>query len=392
MPHLLVTNDFPPKVGGIQNYLWELWRRLPAEDVTVLTRPHPGAAAFDREQPFRIVRTRQPLLLPEPWLGRQINELAAAHGVDLVLYDPVFPVGALAPRLGHRYGVVLHGAEVTVPGRLPATRAVVGDVLRHAALVVTAGDYSTAEAERAAGCRLPVAVVPPGVDLERFVPLDPQARHAARRRFGLAPDGLVVLAVSRLVPRKGFDVVIDAVAALTPRRPELCLVVVGSGRDGPRLRRRAARSGAAVKFLGRVADDELPDLFGAADVFAMLCRSRWGGLEQEGFGIVFLEAAAAGLPQIAGRSGGSADAVAHGVSGLVVDSPSDAAAVTAALAALADDPTWRRSLGAAARQRAARHFDYDLLAERLHTVITLAIAGDPLDGFACSPAVAAAGG
>src|SRR5690606_35016623 len=101
-----------------------------------------------------------------------------------------------------------------------------------------------------------------------------------------------------LVPRKGFDVVIEAAAALAPRHPSLLVVVAGSGRDRPRLERLAERLGAPVRFLGRVSDDVIPDLYGASDMFAMLCRNRWAGLEQEGFGIVFLEAAAAGVPQI----------------------------------------------------------------------------------------------
>lgn len=390
MPHLLVTNDFPPKVGGIQNYLWELWRRLPPDEVVVLTRPYPGDGAFDATQPYRIVRTRQPLLLPEPWLGRQINELVDTLGLDLVMYDPLFPVGAIAPRLEHRFGVVLHGAEVTVPGRLPVTKQVVGSVLRKASLVVTAGDYSTAEAERAAGQRLPVAVVPPGVDTERFHPLDPGARAAARSRLGLPADAVVVLGVSRLVPRKGFDVLIEAAARLATRHPQLVVALAGTGRDRRRLELLARRHAVRVRFLGRVPDDDLPLLYGAADIFTMLCRVRWGGLEQEGFGIVFLEAAAAGLAQIAGRSGGAAEAVADGRTGLVVARPKDVEQVAAALGSLLDDATLRARMGAAARVRAEQHFDYDLLARRLHTVLELAAAGEAIVGFEMSPAAAGA--
>ena len=203
MKHLLVTNDFPPKLGGIQSYLWELWRRLPPEDVCVLTSPHADAAAWDAEQPFRVERVREPVLLPQPWLRNRIRSLADEFGAELVLLDPALPLGALGPTLSRPYGLVLHGAEVTVPGRLPGTNLLLGHVLRGARLVVAAGGYPLAEAERAARRTLPSVVVPPGVDTERFVPLDAAEREAARRRLGLPTDGVLVAAVSRLVERGG---------------------------------------------------------------------------------------------------------------------------------------------------------------------------------------------
>lgn len=365
MRHLLVTNDFPPKVGGIQSYLWELWRRLPADDVTVLTTPHPDAAAWDAEQPYRVVRDRQRVLLPTPALGRRIDALADDVDARLVLLDPALPVGAIGPRLRHPYGVVLHGAEVTVPGRLPGAGALLRRVLRGARLVVAAGGYPLAEAERCARRSLPSVVVPPGVDIDRFRPAGDDERLATRQRLGIPTGATLVLGVSRLVPRKGFDVLLRAVARLAPARPDLVVAIAGAGRDADRLRRVAAEVDAPARFLGRVPDDELPALYGAADVFAMLCRNRWAGLEQEGFGIVFLEAAAAGVPQVAGRSGGSHEAVEHGKTGLVVDRPTDVGAVAAALAGLVDDADVRREMGAVARGRAEQEFTYDALARRL---------------------------
>ena len=296
MRHLLVTNDYPPKVGGIQVYLWEIYRRLPQHEIVVLTRPYPGHEAFDAEQQHQVVRTRQPVLLPEPWLARQINDIVARQGIDLVMYDPAVPVGLLGPRLSHPYGVILHGAEVTIPGRVVGTKQLIGDVLRQARLVVTAGEYSTQEAERAAGRPLPVAVVPPGVDIDRFRPLGPDDRRSVRAQYGLADDAEVVLTLSRLVPRKGMDTTIRAIARLAATRPNIVLLIAGTGRDRRRLERLAGQLQAPVRFLDRVADEAMPGLYAAADVFSMLCRVRWGGLEQEGFGIVFVEAAAAGTP------------------------------------------------------------------------------------------------
>lgn len=363
--HLLVTNDFPPKIGGIQSLLWEWWRRLPPDSFAVLTSPYDGADAFDAEQQFEIERTREPVLLPHPWMVRRINSMAKRVGADLIVLDPALPLGLVGPSLDLPYDVVLHGAEVTVPGRLPISKQTLAYVLRRARHVIAAGGYPATEAERAAGRALPITVVPPGVDTERFHPLSDDERAEARAHFGIAADAEVIVSISRLVPRKGFDTAIQAAGLLRRSRPNLTLVISGSGRDEKRLRVLANSLHAPVRFLGRVSNDDLPRLFGCADIYAMLCRNRWAGLEQEGFGIVFLEAAACGVPQIAGDSGGAAEAVDDGRTGIVVRSPDDPRVVADAFEALLDDPARARAMGAAARARAEREFSYDVLARRL---------------------------
>ena len=368
-PHLLVTNDFPPKVGGIQSYLWELWRRLPPEDATVLTTPHRGAAPFDAVQPMRIVRTRDPVLLPHPGLVRRIRALADEVGAEIVLLDPALPLGALGPRLGLPYGVVLHGAEVTVPARLPGLSAVLSGVLRDASMVISAGGYAAGEAERCASRALPVTEVPPGVDTDRFVPLGTEGRWCARRKFGVGPGPLVVC-LSRLVPRKGFDVVIDAVSRLASRHPGLQLAIAGAGRDRRRLERLARRLDAPVVFLGRISGADVPLFMAMGDVFAAPCRSRWAGLEQEGFGIVFVEAAACGVPAVAGRSGGSHEAVAHGRTGFVVDRPSHPDEVAAAIDDLLSRDDRGAAMGRAARRAVEQRFAYDGLAAKLEAALS----------------------
>jgi phosphatidylinositol alpha-1,6-mannosyltransferase len=367
--HLLVTNDFPPKIGGIQSLLWEWWRRLPADQFAVLTSRYPGADRFDAEQPFRVTRTRERTLLPHPAMTRRIERMAEEFGAQLVVLDPAVPLGLVGPNLDRPYAVVLHGAEVTVPGRLPGSRQLLANVLRRARHIVSAGQFAANEAVAAAGQALPITVVTPGVDIERFVPLDDAVRHAARARFGLPGAGPIVVSIARLVPRKGFDVLIRAVGVLARRYPDLRLVVAGRGRDERRLRRLAAEHRAPVTFFGRIDHDELPVLFGCGDVFAMPCRDRWGGLEQEGFGIVFIEAAACGVAQLAGQSGGAAEAVIDGVTGIVVGSPEDWRAVAAGLEALLDDEPLRRKMAAAARQRACAEFSYGVLTARLGTAL-----------------------
>ncbi|MFM8947023.1 MAG: glycosyltransferase family 4 protein [Actinomycetota bacterium] len=365
MKHLLVTNDFPPKIGGIQSLLWEWWRRLPPESFAVLTSPYAGTAEFDAEQPFRIERTREPVLLPHPWMVKRVNSLAREFGADLVVLDPAVPLGIIGPYLDLPYDVVVHGAEVTVPGRLPVSRQVLGNVLRRARHVIAAGGYPAAEARHAAGRPLDITVVPPGVDIERFRPLSPAERADARRSLGIEPDTQLVVGISRLVPRKGFDTAIRAVAELGPDHPRLVLAIGGSGRDRDRLEKMARELRAPVRFFGRVPNDDLPLLYGCADVSMMLCRNRWGGLEQEGFGIVFVEAAACGVPQIAGDSGGAAEAVDDSVTGFVVRRPTDVTEVAARLRALLADDSLRSRMSIASRERAIEQFSYDVLTRRL---------------------------
>jgi phosphatidyl-myo-inositol dimannoside synthase len=298
-------------------------------------------------------------------MTRRVDALAREVGADLVVLDPALPLGLIGPSLQLPYDVVLHGAEVTVPGRLPGSKQTLGYVLRRARHVIAAGGYPAAEAEHAAGRSLPTTVVPPGVDVERFRPLTTAERRTARADFGLPADAELIVSISRLVPRKGFDTAIRAAAMLRHSRPDLVLAIAGHGRDADRLRKLAAELDAPVRFLGRVSHDDLPRLYGCGDVFTMLCRNRWANLEQEGFGIVFVEAAACGVPQVAGDSGGAAEAVADGETGLVMRDPDDAAAAAAAFEALLDDAPLRARMATASRQRAEAEFSYDVLAARL---------------------------
>ena len=372
MRHLLVTNDFPPKVGGIQNMLWELWRRLDPSSFAVLTSPHADAAEFDARQAFRIERTREPVLLPHPMMVRRIERLARDFGAEHVVLDPALPLGLVGRSLSLPYSVMVHGAEISVPGRLPASRQALAHVLRGAAHVLASGSYPASEAVRAAdgwwgGKRgeLDVVQIPPGVDTQRFVPLDDAARRAAREKFGVPAHAPLVVGVSRLVPRKGFDVAIRAVAKVARDLDGITMLIGGTGRDRDRLQSIIDELRAPVRLLGRVSDADLPGLYGCADAFMMLCRNRWGGLEQEGFGIVFAEAAACAVPQIAGDSGGAAEAVVDGSTGYVVRDPRNVDEVAERLSSLLSDSPLRIAMGMAARERAVGEFDYSVLVARL---------------------------
>ncbi len=374
--HLLVTNDFPPKVGGIQNYLWELWRRLPPDRSTVYTTPYPGSDAFDAEQPFDVHRCPEPFLIPYPWLSGRVDRLARRTDSELVILDPAIPLGAIGPGLERPTAVILHGAEVTIPGRVPLLRSVLARTLRASSLVIAAGRYPLDEAERCAGRELPAVVVPPGVDTKRFRPLEGERRREVRSRWGVNRGDFLIASVNRLVPRKGMDRLVAALGLVGERvaipsdagrtgSGRVRAVVAGRGREFGRLQRQVDRLRVPVQLPGRLSDDDVADLYGAADLMVMPCNSRWFGLEQEGFGIAFLEAAAAGVAQIAGRSGGAHEAVEHGATGLILDDPDDVQALAATIGRLIDRPDERIRMGRAARRRAVDHFDYDILAGRL---------------------------
>lgn len=368
--HLLVTNDFPPKVGGIQSYLAELWRRLDPQSFAVLTAASdPGAEAFDagwRAQGFEVMRvSSRTLFLPTARARKAIEAAISQTGADLVLLDPAWPLGLVGPKLSVPYGVVLHGAEVTIPGRLFLLRRSLAKVLKGATIAIAAGTYPAREGVRAMGHDFQRVVnVPPGVDTTRFQPLSETDRREVRRRLGVTDTSQLVVSISRLVPRKGMDVLIQAAHQLHREGHEIVVAIGGRGRDRKRLERLAKGGPARVEFLDFVADEDLPGIVGSADVFAMVCRNRWAGLEQEGFGIVFLEAAACGVPQLAGRSGGSADAVEHGVTGHIVEAPKSVAAVAQALKDLLEHPNLVE-MGAASRRRAEGSFSYDHLSSTL---------------------------
>ena len=286
MTHLLVTNDFPPKVGGIQAYLWELWRRLDPDSFVVLTatlppgRPPPSTATR-RRSGIRIERVPSRVLAAHPgdWSGASATPPDRV-GADLVVLDPVFPLGLVGPHLGLPYAVAAprrRGGRPR-PSARPAASCV-ARVLRHSVLAVSAGGYPAAEARgpcAGGGC--------PrwwrsrrGSTSTASGPCRPDERQAARADLGLPADGPLVVSVSRLVPRKGMDVLIDAAVRLRPACPDLTVAIAGRGRDADGWPAGSPSTRAPVRLLGGVSDDDLPRLVGAADVFVMLCRNRWLG-------------------------------------------------------------------------------------------------------------------
>lgn len=371
MRTLIVTNDFPPRPGGIQAYVHALAVRQPAGEVVGYAPAWPGAAAYDASLPFPVVRHPGRLLLPVPDVLRRVRAVARAEACDRVWFGAAAPLGLLAGPLraagAERVVASTHGHEAGW-AVLPGAR----QLLRRIGTAVDAVTYLTDYTRRPIAAALGPAAdrlvrLPPGVDTAVFRPgLD---RAGVRARYGLT-DRPVVVCVSRLVARKGQDMLVRALATLCPEIPGLALLLVGDGPDRARLARLARDHGVAreVVLTGAVPWAELPSYYAAGDVFAMPCRTRRGGLDVEGLGMVYLEASAVGLPVVAGRSGGAPEAVQPGTTGELVDGR-DPASVTGELRRLLLDPARARAMGEAGRAWVEREWRWDVLAARLRALL-----------------------
>jgi phosphatidylinositol alpha-1,6-mannosyltransferase len=369
---LVITNDFPPRAGGIQSFVHALVAAQPPDEVVVYAPAWPGAAAFDAAAAFPVVRHPGSLMLPGPPVARRARELLARYGCDRVLFGAAAPLALLAPGLraaGVRRAVgITHGHEAgwaLLPGGRSALRRIGAglDVLTYLG-AYTGGLISSALHP---GDRHKLVRLHPGVDATTFRP--GAGGDALRAEFGLAGRPVVVC-VSRLVPRKGQDVLIRALPSVRARVPGAALLIVGDGPYRPRLEALARDLAvtADVVFTGPVPADRLPACYAAGDVFAMPCRTRRRGLDVEGLGIVFLEASATGLPVLAGDSGGAPDAVLPDETGFVVDGrvPS---AVAARLVELLTDPALSRRLGDRGRRWVAEEWGWEQAADRLRGLL-----------------------
>ncbi|GGT64225.1 glycosyltransferase family 4 protein [Streptomyces lateritius] len=376
---LIVTNDFPPRPGGIQAFLHNMALRLDPERVVVYAstwkRGREGieaTAAFDAEQPFTVVRDRTTMLLPTPRVTARAVGLLREHGCESVWFGAAAPLGLMAPALrgagARRLVATTHGHEAGW-AQLPGSRQLLRRIGEGTDTLTYLGEYTRS---RIAAALTPAAAgrmeqLPPGVDEKTFHP--GSGGEAVRERLGLT-DRPVVVCVSRLVPRKGQDTLIRAMPAILRRVPDAVLLIVGGGPYEKDLRLLAATTGVAesVRFTGAVPWAELPAHYGAGDVFAMPCRTRRGGLDVEGLGIVYLEASATGLPVVAGDSGGAPDAVLDGETGWVVrgEVPEDSAD---RITTLLLDPALRRRMGDRGRAWVEERWRWDLLAERLKALL-----------------------
>lgn len=361
---LLVTNDFPPRVGGIQRTLEALVRELPPSRVGVFCPGWDGAQAYDAAAPFRVYRQPERFLWPTPEVGRRVEAAARDLGAEVVLFGATYPLALLGPHLAARglpYLAVAHGFEYWL-SIVPGTHALMRRATSKASRVPVCSAFIARRVRTAVPRSVPVSVLYPGADIERFRPDLPVAD--IRERLGIGERPLVVC-VSRLVARKGQDVLIEGMRSVRARVPDAALLIVGGGPYEAELRRRAAdASEGSVFFAGQVDEADLPRYYAVGDVFAMPCRNRLAGLEVEGWGNVFIEAAACGKPVVVGDSGGAPESLVDGQTGLLVDG-TDVEEVASAVATLLGDPQLARRMGEAGRQRVLRDHTWPRIAERL---------------------------
>jgi len=370
---LLVTNDFPPAVGGIQRTLGSLMHALPPDRIAVLAPGMEGAGAFDETAPYEVIRVGERFLWPTPTVADRVRREIDRLDIDVVLFGDAMPLALLGPGLaaaGTRYVVAAHGVDYWL-STVPVAHGVMRRMTARAShVVVMCSEFIGRRVRTAVPRGVPVSVLYPGADLERFAPDLPTAD--LRSRHGL-DDRPSIVSVSRLVARKGQDVLIRSMREVQRRVPGAALVIVGTGPSEGRLRRLAESAPrGSVVFVGAVTEEELPRHYALGDVFAMPCRSRLGGLEVEGWGNVFIEAAACARPVVVGDSGGARESLMHGETGLLVDG-TDPDDVADAVASLLEDPAYAARLGKAGRARVERDHTWSGAAARLADLLRRAV-------------------
>jgi phosphatidylinositol alpha-1,6-mannosyltransferase len=365
---LVVTNDFPPRPGGIQAFVHGLVSRMPADDVVVYASSYDGSPEFDAAQPFRVVRYPGGMLLPTPRVAREVQALAREANCSAAWFGASAPLGLLSTKLRaagvQRIVASTHGHEVGWAA-LPVARQILRRIGRSVDVVTYLGDYTRSRLAPVFGPGVRMEQLAPGVDSAVFRP----DVASLRSELGLA-DRPVIVCVSRLVARKGQDTLVRALPVIRRAVPDAALLLVGGGGYRRALERLAREHDVErdVVLTGSVPWPELPAYYTCGDVFAMPCRTRYAGLDVEGLGVVYLEAAASGLPVVAGDSGGAADAVLDGETGLVVDGRS-VSAVAAAVTDLLGDETRAKAMGNAGRAWVEAHWRWDLLTHRLQELL-----------------------
>lgn len=353
---LVITNDFPPRKGGIQTFVSQLLGELDPSSVVVFTSNWAGAAQYDQTMHYSVIRIKSSVLLPTPWRIKQIKQVMQTYGCEQVLFGALAPLGLMSRSL-KRQGIknivaLTHGHEAGW-AKIPLLRLLLKLSAKHVDVVTYLTQYTKDQIQPLLNPNSHLIQLTPAVDTNRYVPVTAELKEQLRVKYQLTGN-LVVLGLSRLMPRKGFDLVIKSLPKLVSGFPNLKFVIAGGGPDKKRLLKLTKRLKMTdyVKFLGSVPYQDLPEIYNLADVFVMPCRTRLAGLDVEGFGIVYLEAAATALPVLAGNSGGAVEAVLPGKTGELVDHFN----FTQQLRRLLSDVTLRNEYGAAGRSWVSKEF------------------------------------
>lgn len=374
---LLVTNDFPPTLGGIQSYLRDFVSLIGSDDIIVFasTQDAQAAATYDAQVPYKVIRANTNVMLPTPKIRAQMQEIIKAHGIETVWFGAAAPLGLLgkaAKNAGAKRVVAsTHGHEIGW-SLFALGRALLGRIGKHADVVTYISEYTRPTMQKSFGDTPEYIHMPSGVDAEKFQVLDAAEKQQLRAQLGYEGQKTIVC-ISRLVARKGQDRLIEVMPEVLQQDPQAHLVIIGAGSYEKHLRRMVAKRPEIqhrVTFTGRVDEQTMGQYLASASIFAMPCRTRGKGLDVEGLGIVYLEAQASGVPVIAGDSGGAPETVTKDT-GIVVGG-NDTAALTAALCRLLADEQLRADLGAAGREYVKTHWNWQIMGERLYQALNLA--------------------
>ncbi len=371
---LLVTNDYPPTLGGIQSYLRDYVATLDQDEIIVFasTQDERAARDHDARAGHRIIRWPRTVMLPTPTVADAVRQIIAEHDIRTVWFGASAPLGLLAP-VARKAGAeriisTTHGHEVGW-SMIPGARQALRRIGEHSDVVTYISDYTLGRIRPAFGEHPRYVPLPSAVSADVFRPATAAERRATRERFGVGAEPVIVC-ISRLVPRKGQDQLIRVLPRLRQRHPGTRLIIVGEGGYGARLRRLADAEKLgpeAVTFAGALPFDDMRALLAAADVFAMPARTRGGGLDVEGLGIVYLEAQASGVPVVAGDSGGAPETVTA-ETGIVVDGR-DTGALFEALDRLLADADLRQAMGRAGRDFVEKQWTWEIMGARLRGLL-----------------------
>lgn len=380
---LVVTNDFGPRSGGIETFIHGLLVQASKNQqryFVVLTSrqdPQDQVIAFDQkmweENRIKVIRDTAKVLLPTRRLAKAATDLFVAHKCQNVIFGASAPLGLLAKSLrkaGAKHIVALtHGHEVWW-ARMPLFSAALRRIGAQADQMTYLGEFTRGAVANVLlrEDHSKLVHLPPGVDLTRFTPGIKSVE--LQKKWGI-DDAPVIVSIGRLVARKGSDQLIKAMPDVLQRFPKSKLLLVGTGNYQKRLEKlvRNLKVQDSVIFAGRVEHELLPDYYRLGDIFAAPCRSRYGGLEVEGLGIVYLEASACGVPVIAGKSGGAPDAVLDGKTGLLVDGR-DHREVGAAVIKLLSDQPLRQKMGVDGRVWMEQLWSWEGIGARFEEIIS----------------------
>ena len=372
---LVITNDFPPRPGGIQTFGYEIVRRFDPESVTVLTSNWEGAAEFDAAQDFKIVRANTQTLVPSKSTLAMAREIVVAESITRVLFGAAAPLGLLASplrKLGVQNIVGMTQGHETGWAMTPGTRQALRKIGNDTDYLTYISEYTHKKIAKAlspdAAARMRRIV--PGVNSTEFSPANLSYGSQLRTELGWT-DRPVIVCVSRLMARKGQDELIRALPEIHQTAPNASLIIVGDGpyrKDLERLVKKLSLE-RFVHLTGKVSQGDLSKWYAAGDIFAMPCRTRMGGWDVEGLGIVFLEGSATGLPVIVGDSGGAVDAVVNGETGFLVDG-TNTAEIAGRIAFLVANPDVAKQMGAAGRNWVTQEWTWDQSFKKLDGLLS----------------------